>query len=411
MRIAIYENLPPGGAKRAAFELGRYLATHHDIELHRLSITDNRLFDLGPLARQVYVHRYSPLRGALDARLKAGHYAPRSYTLFGPLRRLHRRIAADIRGRRYDVVLAHTDAMTQSPYLLRWLAPQPNVYYCQEVLRVREETTALRLHRRRLAASRFPLGTLRLLEDAIVLPRLEAADRTNAAAAGAIVVNSKYSRERVRAAYGRDAITSYLGVDISRFRPDPAVSRVPEVLSIGSPALLKGHDLVIDALSQIEAGRRPRLRVITAPGPDAQTLSRLAVERGVELALEHGLDEARLIHRYQSALATICASRLEPFGLTAVESMACGTPVIAIDEAGYRETVRDGVTGHLVEPTAAALGGALSSLVQEPQAAARLGAAGPPWVAQHWTWDRAGQRLEAVLERTVAGGHGDDVRD
>ena len=121
MRIAIYENLPPGGAKRASFEFGRYLSPRHEIDLYRLSIMNNRLFDLAPLVKQVYEYPFAPLGGLLNDRLRQGHFAPRSYLLFRPLRRLHRRISQDIRRRGYDVVLAHTDAMTQSPYLLRWL--------------------------------------------------------------------------------------------------------------------------------------------------------------------------------------------------------------------------------------------------------------------------------------------------
>src|SRR5205823_10719478 len=241
MRIAIYENLPPGGAKRASFGFGCYLAGHHEVDLYRLTITDNRMFDLAPLVRRVFTYPFAPFGGLLDARLNDGHFAPRSYTLFGPLRRLHRRIAADLTGRGYDVVLAHTDAMTQSPYLLRWLPRVPTVYFCQEVFRVAYEAGARRVHRDALKASRFPLGILRVMEDAAVRPRLAANDRRNAQAAGAVVVNSRYSRERVLAAYGRDALVCYLGVDTHVFRPQQEPEPAPAkgerfVLSVGGPA-------------------------------------------------------------------------------------------------------------------------------------------------------------------------------
>src|SRR5438093_6113233 len=176
MRIAIYENLPPGGAKRASFGFGCYLAGHHEVDLYRLTITDNRMFDLAPLVRRVFVYPFAPFGGLLDARLNDGHFAPRSYTLFGPLRRLHRRIAADVRGRGYDLVLAHTDAMTQSPYLLRWLKDVQTFYYCQEVLRIRDERVAQQVHRRHLGESPFPIGTVRVLEDLVVRRRLVATD-------------------------------------------------------------------------------------------------------------------------------------------------------------------------------------------------------------------------------------------
>src|SRR5579864_1256360 len=221
MRIAIYENLPPGGAKRAAHELGRYLASRHEADLYQLSVTDNRAFDLRSLVRRVYSYPFRPLRGLLEARLRTGHLAPRSYTLFWPLRALHRRIAADISRRGYDVVLAHTDAMTQSPYLLRFLGRIPTVYFCQEVFRVAYEADALRAHREALKSSRFPLGALRLLEDSAIQGKLKANDRRNTSAAGTVVVNSRYSQEQVLSAYGRDALVCYLGVDLEVFRPQP----------------------------------------------------------------------------------------------------------------------------------------------------------------------------------------------
>src|SRR2546426_4488692 len=257
MRIAIYENLPPGGAKRASFELGRYLAQRHQVDLYRLTVTDYRAYALAPLVNQVYAYPFAPLGRVLEGRMKGGHYAPRSYTLFGPLRRLHRRIAADVRGRGYDLVLAHTDAMTQSPYLLRWLKDVQTFYYCQEVLRIRDERVAQQVHRRHLGESPFPIGTVRVLEDLVVRRRLVATDAANTAAARVILVNSKYSRERVWAAYGRNALVCYLGVDAERFRPDPTVTRRREVLSIGAPALYKGHDLVIEVLSLVPADPRP----------------------------------------------------------------------------------------------------------------------------------------------------------
>ena len=406
MRIAIYENLPPGGAKRAAYELGRYLAGRHEVDLYQLSVTDNRVFDLRPRVKQVYVYPFHPLRGILNTRLEAGHLAPRSYTLFWPLRALHRRIAADLSGRGYDVVLAHTDAMTQSPYLLRWLPRVPTVYFCQEVFRVAYEAGARRVHRDALKASRFPLGILRVMEDAAVRPRLAANDRRNAQAAGAVVVNSRYSRERVLAAYGRDALVCYLGVDTDVFRPrqepEPAPAKGERfVLSVGGPARAKGHATVIEALSLLPSTSRPMLSVVMPALRDARLLERHAREREVRLRIETGISDEQLAERYRGALATTCAARLEPFGFTPLESMACGTPVVAIDEGGYRETVRPGVTGLLVDPIPQAIADGIASLVKAPGEAARMGACGRAWVEAEWTWPRSGAGLEAILERAV----------
>jgi len=400
VRIAIWENLPPGGAKRAAFELGRALAGRHEVDLYRLTDTSHRAYDLQPFVHRVHAYRHSPVFGLFDRRLAQGRLAPRSLTVFGSLRRTHQRIAADIRRGGYDVVLANTDGMTQSPYLLRWLAPVPRVYFCQEVLRVVQERGLRNQWRRQQRGAM--LGPIVAAEDRLVLRFLAAADRRNVEAAGTIVVNSRYMRERVLSAYGRPARVCYLGVDIDRFRPDPSVARVNEVLSIGSPLWIKGHDLVIDALALLPSDHRPALRVIAQAARGSADLESRARRSGVRLEIESGVDEARLVQRYRRALATIGGARLEPFGFTVLESMACGTPVIAIDEGGYRETVVPGKTGLLVAPEPAALSAAIAQLAMDPERARSMGVQGRARVARCWTWSKSVTRLETILKQAVA---------
>lgn len=401
MRIAIWENLPPGGAKRAAFELGRALAGRHEVDLYRLNVTNSRAFDLRPVVRNVYDYPYRPAFGLFDARLAQGRLAPRSLTIFGPLRRLHRRIAADMRQRDYDIVLAHTDGMTQSPYLLRWLEPRPSVYFCQEIFRVAQERWLRDQWRRQQRRVQFPLGPALAVEDGIVRRRLVAEDETNVAAASQLVVNSRYMRERVFSAYGRSATVCYLGVDPERFRPDADTPRDDEVLSIGSPLWIKGHDLVIDALGLLPDRRRPGLRVVAQSARGSDALEKQAGSRGVRLTVETAIDEPALVDRYRRALVTICAARLEPFGLTAIESMACGTAVVALDEGGYRETVVPGETGLLSAPEPQPLAEAIGKLIADPNRALQMGRNGRARVEQCWTWSKSAHRLESILQSLV----------
>ena len=399
MRIAIWENLPPGGAKRAAFELGRALATRHELDLYRLHTTSQAAFDLQPFVRQVYQYRYAPAFGLFDGRLAQGRLAPRTLTVFGPLRRLHRRIANDMRRRYYDVVLAHTDGMTQSPYLLRWIGQPPTVYFCQEVPRIAEERWLREKWQQERPRARGVLGALVQAEDRLVMRRLIVEDRRNVAAAHTLLVNSRYMRERVFSVYARTATLCYLGIDPERLRPDPDVVKVDEVLSIGSPLWIKGHELVIDALALLPNEHRPLLRVVAQSARGSQALEQHAAIRGIRLAIETGIDEASLADRYRRARITICAARLEPFGLTAIESMACGTPVIAIDEGGYRETVLSGETGLLVDPKPEALSVAMGQLLSDPERARTLGLNGRARVERCWTWSKSAQRLESILQR------------
>jgi glycosyltransferase involved in cell wall biosynthesis len=403
LRVAIFENLPLGGARRVSYELGRRLCERHEVDLYRIDVYHETGADLARHVRASHHFDYSPWLGLFDRRLKAGRFSPRSLTLFGPLMRLQRRIAAAIDARGYDVVLAQTDGMTQSPYLLRALRSTPSVFYCQEPFRQAQERALIEEQRRNLARSRFPIGALRILEDDVVRARLAKEDVRNVRAAGSIVANSRHTRARVWATYARDAIVCHPGVDSRVFSPGSAQSR-SEVLSIGSPVEVKGHPTVIEALARIPTERRPRLRIVLPRPLGADALEALARELKVDMEVDFAIDEAGMVERYRQALAVVCAARLEPFGLTVLEAMACATPVIALREGGFEETVVEGQTGRLVEPGAEALAEALTQLLGDEEARERMGSAGRRSALQHWTWEQSAAGLESVLEASALAG-------
>jgi glycosyltransferase involved in cell wall biosynthesis len=396
VRIAVYENLPLGGARRLSFELGRRLAERHQVDLYRLNCFRSPEMDLARHVRRERIYEYAPALGLLRGRIESGRFGPRSYTCFGPLRRLHRRLAAELHRGGYDAVLVHTDAMTQSPYLLRYLSGDGSAYFCHEPLRIVLEPELMAEHRRRLAHSWGPLGALRRFEDGWAWRRLAGEDQLNVRAARLLIVNSEHSRREVQEAYGRDSQVCLPGVDPGRFRPDPEVVPRPEVLSIGSPVEAKGHPAVIEALARLPAAGRPRLRVILPRPLGGEDLAALAAARGVELHLEVGVREDTLLERYRSALALVCAARREPFGLTVLEAMACGTPVVAVRSGGFLESVADGETGLLVEPGPAALAEAIGRLAGDRRLRQRLGRHARER-AVSWTWERSAGRLEELL--------------
>jgi glycosyltransferase involved in cell wall biosynthesis len=97
-----------------------------------------------------------------------------------------------------------------------------------------------------------------------------------------------------------------------------------------------------------------------------------------------------------------CAQILEPFGLIALEAMASATPVVAVSEGGFRETVVEGQTGFLTPREPKTFSDRLADVLEDPALRARLGAAGRTWVETRWTWERSADGLEANL-RAVQG--------
>ena len=91
---------------------------------------------------------------------------------------------------------------------------------------------------------------------------------------------------------------------------------------------------------------------------------------------------------YNSAVSLVFVPIMEPFGLVALEAMACGTAVIGVREAGIRESVIDGVTGVLVERDTEEIAHAIDYLVQNEDIRTKLGQHAVESVRAEWTWKR-----------------------
>ncbi len=93
----------------------------------------------------------------------------------------------------------------------------------------------------------------------------------------------------------------------------------------------------------------------------------------------------------------------EPFGITPVEAMACGRPVVGSDTGGIRSTVVHGKTGFLVPPRDPdSLAERLAQLAADPALRARMGEAGRLRARRLYTWKRVGLDLLAVYRQMAA---------
>ena len=91
---------------------------------------------------------------------------------------------------------------------------------------------------------------------------------------------------------------------------------------------------------------------------------------------------------YAAASCYLHAGLEESFGLSVVEAAYCGCPVVAVDEGGVQETIEDGVTGHLVPPTARDLAQAVRSILKKPDMGRAMGAAGHDRISRIYRWQQ-----------------------
>jgi len=197
------------------------------------------------------------------------------------------------------------------------------------------------------------------------------------------------------------------GVDAARFTPasDGRRAAAPSFLYVGRLKRYKGIGLAIRALARARA-RRPDLSLDIAGGGDHRAeLERLTLELDLGGAVRfHGfVSEEQKLELFRRAWANVFPSPKEGWGITVIEAAACGTPSIASDSPGLRDSVRHGETGFLVpHGDVEALAARMLELAGAPAQVAALGA-GARRFAEGLTWERTAADTERHLEDIIAG--------
>ncbi len=199
-------------------------------------------------------------------------------------------------------------------------------------------------------------------------------------------------------------------VDIDSFCPPrEALPRHDgqRLLFVGSVAANKGVGTVLEAFAQL-ASSHPRLALTIAGAGDEEIVAELRAQiaeagLGQRVTLLGFVEHAKLPELYCSVNVMAAPSQYEGgLGMTYLEAMACGLPVVASAAGGAGEAIVAGETGLLLERCdAAEAAAAIAALLEDPALRARMGAAGRRRVQERFGPERYAARVAAAYERAI----------
>ena len=169
----------------------------------------------------------------------------------------------------------------------------------------------------------------------------------------------------------------------------------------------KGLDLLLEAYAEsVHVGRIDQRLVLGGDGPDRARLETMAEHLGIagRVVFAGRIPAHERFEWLASADFVAMPSRFESFGMVAAEALAVATPVVAFDIACLRALVTDEVGMVVPAFEVDGLSRAITELARDPELRVRLGAGGPPTVAE-LRWDRLARRQGAVYRQVLDAHH------
>jgi len=203
-----------------------------------------------------------------------------------------------------------------------------------------------------------------------------------------VVTNSQHVRERLLRQAGIDSLVVHPPIDVSRFRWR---GQGGYYLSVGRLEPAKRVDRIVEAFRKM-----PDKRLIVASGGTQLARLKRVAAGASNIRFTGWVDRATLVELVGNAIACLYVPEDEDFGMSAVEAMAAGKPVISVDEGGLRECVVDGETGILVPADPPP--GMIADAVERMDGAT---ASGMRAECEAWAQRFSNERFLSVMERLV----------
>ena len=338
MKVAVVHdwlNTKDGGAEMVLRDI---LSIYPEADLFTLLLDKERFRDI------VVSHNVIP-----SGLQKLPHFVrARQHLLLPFIRRAIGKI--DLTG--YDFVITSSGAWSKNVTI-----PQgtTHVCYCYTPARMLWDSWPSYAYTRLGNALKIPFVKVWLVR---LMSKLRLWDYYQTKSINTFLCDSNYVAERIKKFYQRDAEVVYPGIDISEFNTTPTSLKSKHYIVVSSLAEYKNIELAIDACG----GMNKRL-VIAGSGPHEQKLRDYAAKyQTVQFVGRVSEEEKRILLAEAHGLLF---TNIEDFGITPIEAAALGTPTIALDGGGARETIVENVSGmFFAQPTQAALKSTLHEFEQ-----------------------------------------------
>jgi len=197
------------------------------------------------------------------------------------------------------------------------------------------------------------------------------------------------------------------GLQVPALLPEPLPTDPPRLLCLGRLSVQKGFDVALTAFASI-ARRFPNARLFVAgDGPQRSALEYRAADLGLTNAVDFmgWVSPHEVLALINTATIVLMPSRWEGLPSVVLQAAMMARPVVATRVSGLSEVVVHQNTGLLVEPEdAEGLANAIALLLDQPEAAVRMGLAARQRVQEVFSWEKCVAAYEALWRRLIANG-------
>jgi glycosyltransferase involved in cell wall biosynthesis len=256
-------------------------------------------------------------------------------------------------------------------------------------------------HARAAMRERKPLKHLAI---STLAPGYAAADRLLWRRLERVIAISEEVKSRIvggRLAAAERVEVIYPGVDVARFTPGPP-DRDTRLLAAGRISWYKNFELAIDTVRELSGRGHPTDLVIAGflhPSDESYLAALRERAAGLPVRFVIGPTDDELIELYRTSDLMLFTAVNEDFGIAPIEAMACGTPVIAVNSGGPRETIADGRSGWLVEDSPAAFAHAVEAWQSSADKASMR--ASTRVHAEAFDWGAFVEHIDRTMEATA----------